>query len=93
MQTSVKREFESNPESTMPVGIEAIPGICGGDPLVAGTRIAVWTLEQARRLGATVEQILDEYPTLRLQDIHNAWEDAAAHRDEIDRQIHENEVA
>ena len=39
-------------------GIESTPGVCGGDPRIAGTRIPVWTLEQYRRLGMTEAQNL-----------------------------------
>ena len=74
-------------------GIEATPGVCGGDPRIAGTRIPVWTLEQYRRLGMTEAQLLASYPGLRAADLVNAWAYVAAHPDEIDRQIHENEEA
>ena len=72
-------------------GIESTPGVCGGDPRIAGTRIPVWTLEQYRRLGMTEAQILASYPGLRAADLVNAWAYVAAHPGEIDRQIRENE--
>ena len=34
-------------------GIEQTPGVCGGDACVAGTRIPVWVLVNARRLGVS----------------------------------------
>src|SRR5207244_8377369 len=34
-------------------GIESTSGVCGGEPCIVRTRIPVWVLEQARRLGAT----------------------------------------
>jgi uncharacterized protein (DUF433 family) len=74
-------------------GIESTPGVCGGDPCVAGTRIPVWTLEQYRRLGLTEARILDAFPSLRAADLVNAWSYVADHPDEIDRQIRENEEA
>ena len=81
------------PPSSLPVGIEATPGVCGGDPRVAGTRITVWSLAAARRLGATDTQLLDEYPSLTPRDLANAWSYAESHPDEVDRLIHANEVA
>ena len=60
-------------------GIESTPGVCGGDPCVAGTRIMVW--------------LLDAYPTLRVVDLVNSWAYVGAHPDEIERQIRENEEA
>lgn len=72
-------------------GIESKPGVCGGDPCVVRTRIPAWVLEQSRRLGMTESEILAAYSTLRAEDLVNAWAYVAAHRDDIDRQIRENE--
>jgi uncharacterized protein (DUF433 family) len=74
-------------------GIESTPGVCGGDPRIAHTRIPVWTLESYRRLGMTEAQILGAFPALRATDLVNAWSYVAAHPDEIERQICENEEA
>jgi uncharacterized protein (DUF433 family) len=74
-------------------GIERTEGVCGGDPCIRDTRIPVWGLEQFRRLGLTEAEILDSYPTLRALDLVHAWAYVEAHRDEIDRQIRENEEA
>ena len=74
-------------------GIESETGICGGDPRIANTRISVWTLERYRRLGMSEAQILAAYPGLRATDLVNAWAYVAAHRDEIESQIRENEEA
>jgi uncharacterized protein (DUF433 family) len=72
-------------------GIESIPGVMGGDPCIVRTRIPVWLLEQSRRLGVSEADLLDDYPSLHAQDLVNAWAYARAHRDEIDRQIQEQE--
>jgi uncharacterized protein (DUF433 family) len=53
----------------------------------------VWVLEQARRLGTSEADLLQCYPTLRAEDLANAWAYVRSHREEIDRQIHENETA
>ena len=34
-------------------GIDSRPDVCGGEACIVRTRIPVWLLEQARRLGAT----------------------------------------
>jgi uncharacterized protein (DUF433 family) len=73
-------------------GIEATPDVCGGVPRIVRTRIPVWVLEQARRLGATEATLLQAYPTLRPEDLANAWAFARGHRDVIDAQIRENEA-
>ena len=50
-------------------GIDSLPGGCGGEPCIVRTRIPVWALEQARRLGITEDQLLRSYPTLRAPKI------------------------
>lgn len=46
-------------------GIEATPGVCGGEPCIVRTRIPVWVLERARQLGSSEAELLRAYPTLR----------------------------
>src|SRR5437016_8124797 len=72
-------------------GIESLPGVCGGDPCIVRTRIPVWLLEQARRLGASEAQILEMYPTLNAGNLANAWAYVRSHKHEIEEQIRENE--
>jgi uncharacterized protein (DUF433 family) len=74
-------------------GIESTPGVSGGDPCIVRKRVPVWVLEQSRRLGMSEIDLLRNYPTLRAQDLANAWSYVLAHRDEIERQIRENEAA
>jgi len=73
--------------------IESAPGVCGGEPCIVRTRIPVWVLEQARRLGASEADLLGYYPILRAEDLVSAWAYVRSHRDEIDQQIRENEAA
>jgi uncharacterized protein (DUF433 family) len=74
-------------------GIESNPGICGGEPCIVRTRIPVWVLVQAKRLGKSEADLLQAYPTLRAEDLANAWAYARSHEKEINRQIRENEDA
>ena len=74
-------------------GIESTPDVCGGDPCIVRTRIAVWVLEQSRRLGSSEADLLNAYPSLRAEDLANAWAYVRSHGDEIDEQIRENEAA
>jgi len=74
-------------------GIDVTAGVCGGDPCIVRTRIPVWVLEQARRLGASEADLLHCYPALRAEDLANAWAYVRVHRDEIDQQIREHEAA
>lgn len=74
-------------------GIESNPAICGGESCIVRTRIPVWLLVQARRLGTSEADLLRCYPTLRAEDLANAWAFHRAHRDEIEASIQENEEA
>lgn len=74
-------------------GIDVQPGVCGGEPCIVRTRIPVWLLVQARRLGTSEADILRNFPSLRAEDLANAWAYARAHAEEIDQQIAANEAA
>lgn len=74
-------------------GIESTPGVCGGEPCLVRTRIPVWLFAQARRLGTSEAELLRAYPTLRAEDLANAWAYVRAHGEAIDRQITDNESA
>ena len=73
-------------------GIESTPGVCGGNPCIVRTRIPVWLLVQAKKLGTSEAELLHSYPTLRAEDLANAWAYYRSHRDEIELQIYENEA-
>ena len=74
-------------------GIESTPGVCGGEPRIVRTRITVWVLEQARRLGTGEAELLQAYPALRAEDLTNAWAYVRSHQQEIEEQIRANENA
>ncbi len=75
-------------------GITKTLGICGGEACIAGTRIAVWLLVEARRLGISEAQLLNDYPQITAADLVNAWAYADAHREEVEAAIRaNNEVA
>ncbi len=74
-------------------GIESSENVCGGEPRIVRTRIPVWLLVQGKRLGASEAELLQSYPTLRAEDLANAWAFYRAHKKEIEQQIRENEAA
>jgi uncharacterized protein (DUF433 family) len=75
------------------LGIESKPGVCGGDPCIVRTRIPVWTLERFRQLGSSEKTVLEAYPSLRAEDLTNAWAYVRSHRAEIEEQVRLNEEA
>ena len=72
-------------------GIEKTPGVCGGDACIRQTRITIWGLVNARRLGYTEADLLESYPNLYASDLVNAWAYAEAYPHEIETAIRENE--
>ncbi|GAB4032470.1 DUF433 domain-containing protein [Spirosoma gilvum] len=72
-------------------GIERQPGVQGGAACIVRTRIPVWVLQQARELGSSEADLLVAYPSLRAEDLANAWHYVRSHVDEIAQSIAENE--
>lgn len=71
-------------------GIEKTPGVCGGSACIIRTRIPVWSIIEYMQLGVGKEQLLQNFPTLRAQDLANAWAYYDANKEEIDAEIREN---
>jgi len=67
--------------------ITRTPGVCGGDACIRGRRITVWLLVEARRLGSSDEELLQDYSDLNRADLDAAWKYAAEHPIEIERSI------
>ena len=45
------------------------PKICGGEPVIKGTRVTVRTVLASLAEGATIEEILEDFPTLKDRDV------------------------
>jgi uncharacterized protein (DUF433 family) len=71
-------------------GIEKTLDICGGSACLINTRIPVWILVEARQLGITEAELLQDYPHISAADLVNAWAYAAAFPEEIEAEIQEN---
>jgi uncharacterized protein (DUF433 family) len=70
--------------------IRRTPGVCGGEACIRMTRIAVWMLEEARRLGISDGELLQDYPGLSSDDLAAAWAYAKAHPAEIEKAMSDN---
>jgi uncharacterized protein (DUF433 family) len=78
-------------ESSLQDRIVTTPGV-RGKPRIASHRItvsdvAIWH----ERMGMTPDEIVFEYPTITLSDVHAALAYYFDHRDELDREILESE--
>lgn len=69
------------------------PRICGGYPIIRGSRITVRLLATLVRGGATPEEIIRVYPHLELAQVYDALSYYFDHRQEIDREIEENRLS
>jgi len=58
------------------------PKICGGEAVIKGTRVTVRTLLASLAEGATVEEILQDFPTLKEADVRAVIAFAAASAEE-----------
>jgi uncharacterized protein (DUF433 family) len=84
----------STKPSSLAGRIQKTPDVIGGDACIGKSRIAVWMVVQARKLGMTDEEIRTRYdPPLSQADLDAAWEYYQQHRAEIDQAIRENEEA
>ena len=74
-------------------GIEKHPNVQGGSACIVSTRIPVWVLVMFRKMGTSDAELLLSYPSLSAEDLANTWAYYAAHRDEIDGEIAEQEAS
>lgn len=58
------------------------PKICGGQPVMKGTRVPLRTILASLAEGATIEEILQDFPTLTEEDVRAAIAFAAASAEE-----------
>lgn len=73
--------------------IEQDPSRCGGSPTVAGTRIRVATILSCYRQGMTVEEIVQQYASLKPADVHDALAYAYDHITDIETELARDDEA
>ncbi|HLF85955.1 MAG TPA: DUF433 domain-containing protein [Nitrospiria bacterium] len=52
--------------------------ICGGEPFIKGTRVTIRTILSSLAEGATIQEILEDFPTLTEDDVRAVIVFAAA---------------
>ncbi len=72
--------------------IESRPGVCGGHPCLANTRVPVHRVAGYYRLGYSPEEILGLLNSLSLPQVYAAIAHALANPEEVDRAIREEET-
>jgi uncharacterized protein (DUF433 family) len=72
--------------------ITKTPGVCGGRPVVGGTRIPVKTLVGYHRMGYTLTEILEGFVGLTAAQLHDALSYYYDHQAEIDADMAADEL-
>lgn len=68
------------------------PKIAGGQPVISGTRIKVMDIViKYESMGWSADSIVDEYPHLKLEQIHDALSYYYEHKDMFDRKYREDQ--
>ena len=71
--------------------ITSNPQICGGSPVIAGTRFPVRSVVMSvLKHGLTPEELVEQFPFLTLAQIHDALAFYYDNREEVDRDLAEN---
>ena len=74
--------------------VERRPGVCGGEPVIVGTRFPVRSVVTSiYRLGMTPEEMVEAWSYLTLAHVHDALSFYHDHRSTIDRAIRKNREA
>lgn len=69
-----------------------VPGVCGGRPIVRGSRIAIWHIARLFKAGQTPDEISQEYSHLTPASIYDAISYYLDHQAEIEQDIADNHV-
>lgn len=58
--------------------IDRDPKVCGGEPIIKGTRVPIRTILASLAEGVTIARIVDEFPTLTEENVRAVIAFAAA---------------
>ena len=72
--------------------VTTVPGVCGGRPIVRGTRTPVKAIVGYYRMGISVEDMLASLPHLTPAQVHDALSYYYDHQAEVDQDIEESRV-
>lgn len=71
--------------------IVRVQGVCGGRPIIEGTRISVKAIVDWAKQGLSVEEVQEQYPFLASEQIEDALAYYDDHPEEIDAEFQEEE--
>lgn len=62
-------------------------GVCGGRPVIIGTRITVSAVIECYKNGMNIDEILDNFTHITPAQLHDAFSYYYDHQDEIEEEI------
>ncbi|MBI5652635.1 MAG: DUF433 domain-containing protein [Chloroflexi bacterium] len=80
------------PKTTEHPNIVRVKGVCGGRPIIKGTRISARDIAGLYKAGDTVEEILQAHPHLTPAAVHDAISYYHDHQPEIEQELGENRI-
>lgn len=72
--------------------IESKPGVCGGEPVIKGTRVPVRSIVLKWRLGYAPEEMVQAIPHITLAQVFEALSYYSDNQAEIDDYIDRNQI-
>jgi uncharacterized protein (DUF433 family) len=72
--------------------LTCIPGVCGGRPIIKGTRTPVKAIVGYYKMGLSVEEILEGLPHLTAAQVYEALSYYHDHQAEIEQDIEESQA-
>jgi len=72
--------------------IVRVEGVCGGRPIIKGTRLSVRHVAQLYKAGDTVEEIVHAHPHLKVAAVYDAISYYLDHQLEIEQEITANRL-
>ena len=92
MTTMVKVMEREPVELTTHPYVVRVKGVCGGRPVIKGSRISVRHIAQLYKAGDSVEEILQAHPHLNPAAVYDAISYYLDHQQEIEEEIAENRL-
>ena len=72
--------------------IVRVQGVCGGRPILQGTRVSVRHIAQLYKAGDTVEEMVQAHPHLKIAVVYDAISYYLDHQQEIEAEIAANRL-
>jgi uncharacterized protein (DUF433 family) len=69
-----------------------VEGVCGGQPVIKGTRLSVPHIAQMYKAGDTVDEILQAHPHVQAAAVYDAISYYLDHQQEIEQEIAANRL-